>query len=496
MANPLLNVPGYTSYLYGYEIPITPNLKALCDQIMYANFMQNNVAYYKPNFARFVERVLNIPPIQMHYLHKNDFPTGYPSDPRVDQLSYYYNRQLIFQMCNIPKKNETVQRPITYPTVPIQRNHNDQMEVQMDIMFFATDFTNVKVVGKYVIILEPYTRYAWAYKINIPISERGGLTVNAVNQAIREALNRGARDHSASYQFYQYLRTHTRTVRVDQGSEFKKSFPENMAEFFPNSRIRKGYAKNNTFKRPNTTGPVEASVRMLRRVIRDQSIGARQHNRLLQDSDLQMVLEKYNNLKQLKTMGNQSPQQMASALQNSINDVDERRKIEEQDTRNDVEFKRRLIQRNIFEHAEIQKYPNVGDIAFRFYINHGEFPKETDIRVSLNLFKIIRQRPENVDLEEIPPQWRRDGAKQIKLNIRWEELVVVKSPVEDGPNATYGNFIRANFAIRRLPTGFKETAEHNENDKIIVYAPPPLHQNHLQANDVRLPQHQWYNLSA
>ena len=86
----------------------------------------------------------------------------------MDQLRYYYNRQLIFQMCNIPKKNETVQRPITYPTVPIQRNHNDQMEVQMDIMFFATDFTNVKVVEKYVIILEPYTRYAWAYKINIP----------------------------------------------------------------------------------------------------------------------------------------------------------------------------------------------------------------------------------------------------------------------------------------------------------------------------------------
>ena len=269
-----------------------------------------------------------------------------------------------------------------------------------------------------------------------------------------------------------------------------------MTEFFPNSRIRKGYAKNNTFSRPNTTGPVEASVRMLRRVIRDQLIGAQIHNRLLQDSDLQMVLEKYNNLKQLKPLGNQSPQEIASALQNSTNDLDERRKIEEQDKRNDDELKRRLIQRNIFEHAEIQKYPNVGDIAFRFYINHGEFPKETDIRVSLNLFKIIRQRPENVDLEEIPPQWRQGWAKQIKLNIRWEELVVVKSPVEDGPNATYGNFIRANFAIRRLPTGFKETAQHNENDKIIVYAPPPLHQNHLQANDVRLPQHQYYNLSA
>ena len=108
------------------------------------------------------------------------------------------------------------------------------------LCFFASDFTNVKVVEKYVIILDPYTRYAWNFKIN---TNNAGLTVNVVNQAIRRALYCGASDHADSYQFYQYLRAHTRTVRVDQGSEFQKAFPENMGDLFPNSRIRKGYAK-------------------------------------------------------------------------------------------------------------------------------------------------------------------------------------------------------------------------------------------------------------
>ena len=70
---------------------------------------------------------------------------------------------------------------------------------------------------------------------------------------------------------------------------------------------------------------------MLRRVIRDQSIGARNHNRLLQDSDLQMVLEKYNNLKQLHTLQNFSPQEMATILEKNRTEY-----IEFQDDQNDL----------------------------------------------------------------------------------------------------------------------------------------------------------------
>ena len=110
----------------------------------------------------------------------------------------------------------------------------------------------------------------------------------------------------------------------------------------------------------------------------------------------------------------------------------------------------------------------------------------------MNLFKIIHQRPENVDFVEIPPQWKHQGAKQIKLNIRWEELVMVKTPVEDEPNVVYANFIRANFAIRRIPVGYKDIGQHNQNDKIIMYEPPPLPNN---PNDARLQDHEHYNLA-
>ena len=188
---------------------------------------------------------------------------------------------------------------------------------------------------------------------------------------------------------------------------------------------------------------------------------------------------------------------MANALQssrnNNANNAEARQTIDSQDRRTEDELKNRLIKRNEFEHAEIEKYPNVGDVAFRFYIDHGQFPKETDIRVSLNLFRILRQRPDNVDLEEIPPAHRANGPKQVKLNIRWEELVMVKTPVEDGPNVVYANFIRANFAIRRNPVGFKEIGQHNENDKIIMYAPPPLPNN---PNNARLQDNDHYNLAG
>jgi hypothetical protein len=494
MATPLLNVPGYTSYLYGDERPLNPALKDRCDQVMYENFMQNNVAYYKPNFARFVERVLNMNPIHMKYHPNDSFPHGYPTDHRVADLRYYYNRQLIFQMCNIPTKNETVKRPITYPTIPIQRNHDHEMEVQMDIMYFTSDFTWLKQIQYYVVIIEPYTRYMWAFKMNV-VNHR--LLVSTVNHAIKRALERGEEENSDSYKFYQFLRANIRYVRTDQGGEFKDSFADNMKVFFPNSIVRKAYAKNNTFGRPNTTGPVEAGIRMLRRTIRDQTIGALNHNRQLTDDDLQLALEKHNQLRQLKTLGNSSPQEMANALQssrnNNANNAEARQTIDSQDRRTEDELKNRLIKRNEFEHAEIEKYPNVGDVAFRFYIDHGQFPKETDIRVSLNLFRILRQRPDNVDLEEIPPAHRANGPKQVKLNIRWEELVMVKTPVEDGPNVVYANFIRANFAIRRNPVGFKEVGQHNENDKIIMYAPPPLPNN---PNNARLQDNDHYNLAG
>jgi len=475
----LLNVPGYTNYLYGDEIPISSELKQQCDQIMYENFMQINVAYYKPSFARFVEHVLHTKPLK--FVHVHDFPSGYPNDRRVAELRYYYNRQLIFQMCNIPKKNEDKEH-VTMPSVPIYRSHED-MEIQMDVMYFASSFTKDRVVNHFLIATDPYTRYAWASEINT--TDERKLEVSRVNAAITRAFERGKKaEFSASYKYFQFIREKVKYIRVDQGSEFKKEFPTNMKALFPNATIRTSTPKKDTFQSSNSTGPVESLIRMLRRVIRDESLGAIDHQPFLQDDHLELVLEKYNNLKQLHTLQNFSPQEMATILEKNKTEY-----IEFQDDQNDLIRQIKSREKQHFQQMQVQKYPNTDNLGFRLYLDPGVFPKETDVRVSLNVYRILRQRPENVDLEEIPPQWRQHDPKQIKLNIRWELLVAVKLPVEDGPNASYGNYVRSHFAIRRLPDGSKDLGVANPQDSIIVYLPSSLGVQ----NPERLPETEYYD---
>ena len=119
---------------------------------------------------------------------------------------------------------------------------------------------------------------------------------------------------------------------------------------------------------------------MLRRNIRDQTIGALNHNWQLTENDLQLALEKHNQLRQLKSLGNSSPQEMANALlssrNNNADNAEARQTIASQDRRNEDELKNRLMKRNEFEHAVIEKYPNVGDVAFGFILIMGNFQKK------------------------------------------------------------------------------------------------------------------------
>jgi hypothetical protein len=91
------------------------------------------------------------------------------------------------------------------------------MEVQMDIMYFTSDFTWLKQIQYYEVIIEPYTRYMWASKVNV-VNHR--LLVSTVNHAIKRALERGEKDNSDSYKFYQFLRVQIfdTFVRIKVGS--------------------------------------------------------------------------------------------------------------------------------------------------------------------------------------------------------------------------------------------------------------------------------------
>ena len=104
-----------------------------------------------------------------------------------------------------------------------------------------------------------------------------------------------------------------------------------MKTLFPNATIRTSTPKKDTFQSSNSTGPIESLIRMLRRVIRDESLGAIDHQPFLQYDHLELVLEKYNNLKQIHTLQNFSPQEMATFLEKNRTEY-----IEFQDDQNDL----------------------------------------------------------------------------------------------------------------------------------------------------------------
>jgi hypothetical protein len=88
--------------------------------------------------------------------------------------------------------------------------------------------------------------------------------------------------HYVGHMFYEHLRTKHIVLRMDNGTEFQGDFlPERdvnnpgdftrqgYLEIFPNAVVQYSTPKNLTFNRPSQTGPVEATIRMLRKVIFD-----------------------------------------------------------------------------------------------------------------------------------------------------------------------------------------------------------------------------------
>ena len=62
-------------------------------------------------------------------------------------------------------------------------------------------------------------------------------------------------------------------ITVDGGSEFKRAFPATMKSIFPNSKVHVSPPKSQTYGRPTYTGPIEAAIRMLRKLFRDYGLG-------------------------------------------------------------------------------------------------------------------------------------------------------------------------------------------------------------------------------
>ena len=92
-------------------------------------------------------------------------------------------------------------------------------------------------------------------------------------EKVTNALLRAFSRPGISKQYFEKIRNDIRMITVDGGSEFKRAFPATMKSIFPNSKVNVFPPKSQTYGRPTYTGPIEAAIRMLRKLFRDYGLG-------------------------------------------------------------------------------------------------------------------------------------------------------------------------------------------------------------------------------
>lgn len=472
---PIAKAPvGWISYLYGDETPITPQVEAAANHVMYDSINQNGT-FYRPSFARFIENVFRdhlhipIPNLQNNgiRMHTNDqgVPYGYPNDPVVAELRYYYNRQLIYQMTNIPQKTIYKEHPFyNYPSIPLSRRPKQQL--QCDIMYWINPFAPIPLQAqKYVLVIEEiFSRYAWAAVVQPPL--------NAANvaRAFLQALE-GKAGFSTDY--FHAIENNITNITFDAGSEFRGQFIQRIKQGgrFPNAKFYMAAPKHLTFGNPSNTGPVESAIRMIRRTIRDQMSAVNSQDRL--QNILDRSLQMYNRQHQLETLQNNAPLAVAYATRNNYQPLLQRLQNHMNRVKQEkLDLKNQFVQ-------QLNKPIQDPGIGYRIYLKQSAFVKEEDIRVSLQVYHILHQTPYYVDLIEVRPAHRAgpQHPPQVLTNILWQSLVEVKLPVMDGPGQI-GVRIRRQFANRAVTPGNARLGTPHTVDRNLPYAlPAPLQPN-------------------
>jgi hypothetical protein len=108
-------------------------------------------------------------------------------------------------------------------------------------------------------------------------------------------------------------------ITVNGGSEFKSAFPESLRAIFPNSQVNISPPKNQTYGRPTLTGPIEAAISMIRKLLRDYGLTERANILESQKQKAQMGMAKIsfasNNMKRPVLKG-ESPNMVALSIFN------------------------------------------------------------------------------------------------------------------------------------------------------------------------------------
>ena len=128
--------------------------------------------------------------------------------------------------------------------------------------------------------------------------------------------------------------------------------------------------------RPSQTGSVEATIRMLRKVIFDYT--ATLNENFYSNEGMQTILNTYNGLKQLETLNNNSPTNIATAIIDGDNNLIQNIKYKHdrlaQKRRDDVD------QMDLYwegrNNGAMDALGNIPGVGFRLYIRPGFLTKK------------------------------------------------------------------------------------------------------------------------
>ena len=382
-------------------------LRNLCNEILYSE------PEYNMSFNRFyskLKRALDT--------RDNQHPPIIPRRNLSTILTYFYNRQFIIQLMSQP-----IAFPGTDIHIPIDRAPDTQLIV--DILALLEDQRTVNYNLPYlVVIMDPFSRFVWAHPV-------GHLNSAQVKKAFFMAFNRPG----LPQEFYHHLRDKITQVVVDGGSEFKDIFPSNLHFAFPHAILVTSQAKSKTVGRPTNTGPVEAAIGMIRRVLRKYEWT--QDRNFLRDRQggLTQVLNMVNNASS-QPLHNQTPTNVVeSILEKNVHYIQQA-----QAYMNNAQTVKVNQKNNLLEHLGgqggdfwVATDPH-GDFAYRLYIPPHPFSKLVTVKVSQELYVIKRQNVGDKGMQlELQIYGVAANEQRIVKIVNWQQLVLVRAPVDPGP---------------------------------------------------------------
>ena len=390
---PLFYLPGWYWYLEDEkdfrELPNAENFLAVCLRVISEEF---RIMGFHELFAT-VSKILRQPNNRFNY------------EP---YLKYVYNRHPFIQMTSKPLSTASV-----HVTIPLKRS--PAHEIQLDILHLNQHFFNINYHIRYVVVaVDIFSRFVWMY----PVVQ---LDVAKVANALLRAFSRPG----ISKDYFEKIRDEIGIITVDGGSEFKKAFPDSLRSLFPNSRVNVSPPKNQTFGRPTLTGPIEAAVRMVRKLLRDYGLSERANIMEKQKRKTQMgfanIIFASNNMRRTVLKG-ESPNTVALSI------LDNDPKISTRLTEHMQKHRKKQLLKKV--NLQTQQFPivltNHDPFVYRLYLPQTQFPKEVDFRVSLKTYFITHYNSVKVKIRNC------EDAND-EQETTWQSLVLVKHPFEKVP---------------------------------------------------------------